>query len=119
MATIKRQLNPIISSNTKVLTPEIPLFVVGYEGWKSIETVQEHIGDAPISGILIIDPGLYVSSPSWESIRAEGSWALWGLICSLHRAVTGLQVTTNKPIRYAVPDPSESLTAADPQQSAL
>ena len=62
-------------------TPEIPLFVVGYTGWNQIQTLQTNLETVPnIHGILVINQGLFVSSPQFGSITATGPWALWGLI---------------------------------------
>lgn len=78
----------------------IPLFVVGYTGYKTIAALQSQIqqgGD--IFGALIIDTGLYVSQ---SGIKATGPWSLWGLIFDLHRATNGLQSASTNPLQYAL-----------------
>jgi hypothetical protein len=37
----------------------IPLFVATYTGWKTVETVKEHVSKNPgLSGVLVIDQGI-------------------------------------------------------------
>jgi hypothetical protein len=43
-------------------TERIPLFAAGYTGWKTIDVLKKHLADGPIDGILVIDPGLFVSA---------------------------------------------------------
>jgi hypothetical protein len=83
-------------------TDEIPLFVAGYTGWKSIDTVQQNLAASPaISGALVIDNGLFVSSENFGGIVATGPWALWGLIATLHAITNGLQSASTDPLSYA------------------
>jgi hypothetical protein len=72
--------------------PRIPLFVVGYTGWKTIETVREHLQErTDIEGILVIDQGIYVSR---RGVKIEHSAAaLWGLVSDLYFAVKRLAAT--------------------------
>lgn len=82
---------------------EIPLFVVGYTGWKQINTVVNHVESNPsIAGVLIIDSGIFVSSPKFGGIQATGPWALWGLISCLHSITNSLQAASTNPLDYAL-----------------
>ena len=84
-------------------TPEIPLFVVGYTGWNQIQTLQTNLATVPnIHGILVINQGLFVSSPQFVGITATGPWALWGLITCLHQAMSTMKATSFNPLTYAV-----------------
>jgi hypothetical protein len=84
-------------------TEHIPLFVAGYTGWKTIETVVENLARSPqIAGALVIDAGLFVSSAEYGAVRAIGPWPLWGLIAALHGITNGLQAASTDPVRYAV-----------------
>ncbi len=76
----------------------IPLYAVGYDGWKKMETVEERIKDAPIDGILVIKDGLFFT----PEVNATGPWSLWGLIRCLHLDLTGLKDISADPIAYAV-----------------
>jgi hypothetical protein len=79
----------------------IPLFVAGYTGWSQPQTVLQKLQAAPqIDGILIIDPGIFVSSPRFWGIQAQGPVALWGLIHCLHQATSGLRAATTNPMSY-------------------
>jgi len=76
----------------------IPFFVVSYNGWQSLDVLKNHlINNTNIDGILVINPGFYVS----KNMEAGGMWSLWGLICDLHSAVTALQNATCNPAIYA------------------
>jgi len=82
--------------------PKIPLFVASYTGWNQSQTVKQHLLDTPeISGILVIDPGIFVSSVPFGSIEATGPWALWGLIVCLHKATEFLKAVSTNPLEYA------------------
>jgi hypothetical protein len=81
----------------------IPLFVAGYSGWKQVDTIQQHLqAAANVSGVLIVDNGLFVSQPDFGGITATGPLALWGLITSLYQCVASLQAAVNDPIGYAI-----------------
>ncbi len=85
---------------------EIPLFVVGYTGWKSLDTVKDHIRqNENIAGILVIDSGLFVSSKSLGNMVATGPYALWGLICAMHLITNSLQSAATSPMAYAMDAP--------------
>ena len=81
----------------------IPLFAVGYTGWKNEDTVRKKIesASANIDGILIVDPGIFVSSPEHGSISVTGPWALWGLITCLHNAAITLITAYSDLLSYA------------------
>ena len=79
----------------------IPLFAIGYRGWAKMETLVERLDDGPVDGILVIDRGLFASTPDFRGIRATNAWSLWGLICSLHQATSTLKSASTNPLRYA------------------
>lgn len=74
----------------------IPLYAVGYDGWKRFSTLEKHLTQSEfVSGILVIKHGHFSgsykyaedgSSPEKEfPCRSEASpMALWGLISCLH-----------------------------------
>jgi hypothetical protein len=83
--------------------PKIPLFVAGYTGWKQADTIQSHLQNTPaIAGVLVINPGVFVSSQQYGGIIATGPWSLWGLITSLYNAISSLRSAFNNPIVYAM-----------------
>jgi hypothetical protein len=83
---------------------QLPLFVVGYTGWKTLNTVTEHLADSPnMAAILVIDSGLFASKGEYGGNTVEGSsWALWGLVTCIYRAISHLQATQTDPFRYAL-----------------
>jgi len=79
----------------------IPLFAVGYKGWKTVEAVQRHVDENVVDGILIIDGGgLFISGERFRSMTARGPSALWGFICCLHEASAMLAEIPNDPLKY-------------------
>ena len=104
---VAQQLEPLrrtygsgMSSGSEPMQ-RIPLFAVGYSGWKTPETVQRHLNGVSVDGILIIDAAIFVSSPHFLGMTATGPWALWGLIACLHRATSVLSSrATDVPFRY-------------------
>lgn len=102
LAAVTRELGVAMVMG-KPPTPKIPLYVAGYTGWKQAETVQQHLHNYPsIAGVLVINPGIFVSSAQYGGITATGPWALWGLITSLYGAISSLQAAVNDPLSYAV-----------------
>jgi len=105
---VARQLEPITRKFGATMTmgraptARIPLFAVGYTGWKRAETLRNRLKDASVDGILVIDAGVFVSSPEFGVEAATGPWALWGLISCLHQATSTLKSTSTNPLRYAL-----------------
>ena len=82
--------------------PRIPLFVAGYTGWKTVDTLRANLTqDNNIAGILVIDAGLFASSSEYLGMTATGPWALWGLISILHLITNSLQAASTNPLQYA------------------
>ncbi len=83
--------------------PKIPLFVAGFKGWQQLETVQKKLTECPeISGILVIEHGIFASSAQFGGVYATGPWALWGLISCLHQATGFLKAVSTNPLQYAM-----------------
>lgn len=82
----------------------IPLFAVGYTGWKTMDTVQQRLNDGIVEGILVIDSGLFASVPLFQGITAQGDWSLWGLIACLHQVTNVVSsLAGGVPLTYALP----------------
>ena len=78
--------------------PQIPAFAVGYNGWKSIDTLKSKIDALDgLVGALVLDPGLYYSK---RGLKAQGPHALWAFICDLHGVTVPLQSAATNPISY-------------------
>ena len=80
----------------------IPFFAVGYEGWKKEDTVKEKLKEGDIDGILVIDPGVFVSSKDFGEISSSGEAALWGFISCLHEATNSIKQNTPQFYDYVV-----------------
>jgi len=101
LATVRRTFGATMSMGIPP-TAEIPLFIASYTGWKTVATLQTNLAATPeVAGILVIDAGLFVSSPSYGGVIATGVWALWGLIGVLHLIANGLQAASTNPFGYA------------------
>jgi hypothetical protein len=101
LASVKRAYGASIVMGMSP-TPEIPLFVASYTGWKTMASLQANLAATPgIAGILVIDAGLFLSAPAFGSMQATGAWALWGLICTLHMITSSLQSASTNPVSYA------------------
>lgn len=84
-------------------SPNIPLFVAAYTGWNQLSTLSQKLSTTnQIDGILVIETGVFVSSPRFDCVQATGPWALWGLICCLHQATSTLKAASTNPGAYAV-----------------
>src|SRR4051794_13307706 len=47
----------------------IPLFVAGYTGWKTVEPIREKLKqNSDIAGVLVIDSGIFVSSADYDGL---------------------------------------------------
>lgn len=79
--------------------PKIPLYAVGYSGWKDLATVEKHLKESEfVSGILVIENGHFSGTYKYIEkdkhgkaqekefqYRSESSaMALWGLISCVH-----------------------------------
>ncbi len=80
----------------------IPIFAVGYTGWKDIKTVREKSNLGVVDGILVIDKGLFSTRndfPNGLWIN-DGPRSLWGLISCLHLCTNAILVNSFSPIKY-------------------
>ena len=102
LAPLKRKYGSGIVSGANPLD-RVPLFAVGYVGWSNIQTLKQHLTQGPVDGILVINPGLFVSSQNFGAIEATGPWALWALISCIHQTTSVMSTrATDVPIQYAM-----------------
>ncbi|WP_414545206.1 DUF6602 domain-containing protein [Nostoc sp. CCY0012] len=104
-----KQLRRRFSASRGLAPNSVPLFAVGYTGWKSIDVVWQHLQEGIVDGILIIEDGLFIWNPTILPVTqlsgtVTGAWALWGLVVALHRLGTSLQSTSLDLALYARPD---------------
>lgn len=82
-------------------TKQIPIFAVGYTGWKDLETVKRKANEGIVDGLLVVDRGLFSTRNDFPNgMFAEGSASLWGLVSSLHFAALSVALNSMSPIEY-------------------
>jgi hypothetical protein len=80
---------------------KIPIFAIGYKGWKDLEIVKRKANEGIVDGILIIEQGLFSTSLEFPNgMYAQGPFGLWGLICSLHFCALSIVINSVSPIEY-------------------
>jgi hypothetical protein len=80
---------------------QIPLFAVGYTGWRQLDTVREKAGAGVVDGLLVIDSGLFSTRSDFPNgLWAQGPLALWGLISALHYCTLSVVINAFSPIEY-------------------
>jgi hypothetical protein len=72
LAPIGRKFTSSISFGLKP-SVNVPLFVAGYTGWNTVETVQQRLAAAPgVAGILVIDPRIFVGAGPFDGTVIRG-----------------------------------------------
>lgn len=98
---LKRKFQPPAFTPYGTPSQEIPIFAVGYTGWKDLETVKQKASNGDVDGILIVDRGLFSTRNDIQNgMYAEGPLALWGLVCSLHRSAISVVLNSVSPLEY-------------------
>jgi hypothetical protein len=65
----------------------VPIFAVGYEGWKTLEPAKERVDAGKADGILIINHGVYYS----KRIQCQGSeFALYAFLLDLEAIMSSM-----------------------------
>lgn len=89
VATVRRDPEDVFMTMGCADIEEIQFFVVGYNGWKRAETIENKIRGLPIAGVLVIDPGIYVGVVGdRDGYKARGAAALWCFIAALVDAMS-------------------------------
>jgi hypothetical protein len=103
----------------------IPVFAVGYKGWKKLQTLQEKVKETRVDGILVVEENLFCASSEilrtapnaarrehqWYRVPwATGTWSLWGLLCCLHQVLHAHTDDCFEFCRYAPTDKLKYLT---------
>lgn len=101
LAPLRRRFGSYVTMGHR-LSDHLPLFVAGYTGWRTIETIKQNLDRSPnIAGVLVIDSGHFVASAEFGHLAISGPWSLWALIVCLHRITNGLQSASSDPASYA------------------
>ncbi|MBI2483484.1 hypothetical protein HYV74_04905 [Candidatus Uhrbacteria bacterium] len=103
MAAAVKKLERHFGSTLSMGQPQvrIPVFVVGYQGWRDIDTMKSKLENKDVDGILVIDQGLFASNDDFQGITASGPWALWGLIHCINLAASTLKLASASLLDYA------------------
>lgn len=78
----------------------IPIFAVGYKGWQTLKSLEKHLEEDKVDGILVLESGLFASNSRFGNIRADGDSSLWAFICALDSATKMLAEIKYDPLRY-------------------
>jgi len=71
----------------------IPVFAVGYKGWTQKKTLEKKIIGSNVDGILIIDPGIFVTNNLFKLDRDyNNAQSLWGFIVCLHQSLESIKI---------------------------
>lgn len=80
----------------------IPTYIVGYKGWKTLQTVRNKLAEtASVAGILVIEDGLFCG----RNGEATGPAALWAFISDLFTEITSLRSGAADPFAYITASP--------------
>jgi hypothetical protein len=103
LSPLRRQYGGGVSFGPQA-TPHIPLFAVGYTGWRTLDPLISRLQPGLIEGTLVIDSLLFASTPTFLGASASGTpAALWAFISCLHQAA-GMAGSTaaGVPIQYVI-----------------
>lgn len=103
LAALTRRFGSGISFGPQA-SSKIPFFVVGFKGWKTIETMKSKLRPGVIDGILDIESLTFCSTPNFHNMSTKGHpCALWCLICCLHFAGSmGGSLAVDAPLQYVL-----------------
>lgn len=108
------QLRPLrrgFGSSSLSAPPFIPIFAVGYTGWKTSEALEAKLATSVVDGILILESGLFVWNRNilggyagFTSSPILGAWSLWAFIVCLYQVAVAVHGANFDPALYALPD---------------
>src|SRR5262249_34422387 len=99
----------------------IPVFAVGYTGWKTPEPMRDRVSSGLVDGILVIEHGLFEAHRGphrtvneaalhYRIAAGRGPWSLWAFLCCLNQILHGLKDDCADFVRYA---PSDCIEVGD------
>ncbi|MBX5293088.1 hypothetical protein HJB96_09045 [Rhizobium sp. NLR15a] len=97
LSPLVREFGGMISVGRPPPESRIPIVAVGYEGWKTLETLKAKVESSNIDAALIIDGGLFISK---DGIEATGACGMWAMICFINATIQGLVSASTNPFRY-------------------
>lgn len=102
LSPLRRQYRSGLSFGPQANPHSIPLFVVGYTGWKTLDPLVSRLQPGAIEGILVINSLLFASTDEFFGVRTTGTpAALWAFIACIHLAAGMAGTTASRvPIQY-------------------
>ena len=81
----------------------VPLFAVGFKGWKKLNALRPILEAEALDGVFVIDSGLFCVSKKYnvEDIEGDPVAALWTFLCCLHEQITSIQSISTTPLIYS------------------
>lgn len=78
----------------------IPLIMVAFKGWKTLEELHAKLASVPLYGILTVEPAVFARSvdEDAEPEFAEGAEALWSFVTCLHTMTRVLNTVSDVPL---------------------
>lgn len=86
----------------------VPLFAVGFRGWKQLATVRPFLDAEAIDGVFVIESGLLCIHKKYnvDDIQDDPLTALWSFLCCVHDRVTAIQSISTTPLIYLDVEPT-------------
>lgn len=101
---LTRNINPLVTVGVAE-TSKIPVFAVGYTGWKTMESIAGKLDGSEVDGAFIIDSALFVANSNFfGGVRASGPVAMWLLMATLQEAMSTVKLADPSLLAYAKPD---------------
>ncbi len=106
LESLKRNVNPqMVIANE--FGDSIPMFAVGYDGWRTAKTIREKLDNSPVDCVLVIKHGIFVANRKFfGGIESSGAVALWLFITALNEAMSYIKTADPSLLDYAKPDSS-------------
>lgn len=99
--TLNRNLIAIMTVGT--ISRKIPVFAVGYTGYRTVQAIQDKLAEHPENerpdGVLVINPGSFVG----YDITATGCWGLYGFIAAIQIELGKVKAADSNLLAYAQP----------------
>ena len=90
--------------NTEFAGPydPIPFFVVGYTGWRKLDTLKAQLSEGNVDGILVLDTALHAGTPKFPAQFVERAWSLWALIMNIQHATQAIAGAQPRMAAYVI-----------------
>jgi Domain of unknown function (DUF6602) len=84
LAKVRRDTGCVAAADP--LPPDdIPIFAVGYTGWTTEKMCKDKVNDAGLSGLLVLDAGIYVGGKGYEDATMSGPRSIFGFLLSIEQ----------------------------------